>query len=607
MMRVRSRSFLIGLLFVALMVSPVRAQETPLNGLDEYVNRALKEWEVPGVAIAVIKNDKVVFAKGYGVRKIGDPTPVDEKTLFAIGSASKAFTAAAVAMLADEGKLKFDDPATRHLPGFQLYDPYVTREITVRDLLCHRSGLERGEMLWYGTNYDRDEILRRVRYLKPSWSFRSRFGYQNIMYLAAGQAVARVSGKSWDEFIRERIFRPLGMTASSTSILDLKSSTNVATPHAKLEGKVESIAWRNIDNIAPAGSINSNVVDMAQWVRLQLGGGKYENAQVISSGSVKEMHQPHTIIRQEPPWSLLFPGAHFLEYGLGWFLHDHHGRKVVQHGGNIDGMSALVAMIPEEKLGVVVLTNMNGTILTTALAYKIFDLFLQAPARDWSADLLKLIKAQEGQAAQMEKKQAEERVKDTRPSLAQSKYVGTYINEMYGEARVTEENGRLVVSYSPVLTGDLEHWHYDTFQARMRNPQIGKVLINFTINAQGKTESLKFNTPVASDLVFTRAPEKAADVAGIAMSEDALKKYVGKYESKAPPIEISIEFVGGKLRGVIPGQPIATLVPISENRFKVVVEGVPVEIFAQFDVADGKAKTMTLEQAGMKFTLTPKP
>ncbi len=604
---IRVKKLAIILLLVAMTGVPVRAQETPLNGLDDYVNRALKDWEVPGVAIAIIKNDKVVFAKGYGVRKIGDPTPVDEKTLFAIGSASKAFTAASVAMLADEGKLKFDDPATKHLPGFQLFDPYVTREITVRDLLCHRSGLERGDLLWYGTAYDRDEILRRVRYLKPSWSFRSNFGYQNIMYLAAGQIVSRVSGKSWDEFIRERIFRPLGMGASSTSIQDLKSSTNVATPHAKLDKKVEAIPWRNIDNIAPAGSINSNVTDMAQWVRLQLGGGKYETTQLISSGSVKEMHQSHTIIRQEPPWTFIFPDAHFLEYGLGWFLHDYHGRKVVEHGGNIDGMSALVAMIPEEKLGVVVLTNMNGTIMTTAIAHKIFDLFLQAPAKDWSAQLLKVIKSQEGQAAAVEKKQAEDRVKNTKPSLAQDKYTGTYTNEMYGDAKVTEEQGHLVVSYSAAITGDLEHWHYDTFQARMRDRQFGKALVSFMINAQGKSEGLKFNLPGMSDLVFTRAPEKAADVAGLAMSEDALKKFVGTYELKGSPLEISVELVGGKLRGVIPRQPVATLIPIAENRFKVVVEGAPVEIFAQFEVADGKAKSMTIEQAGMKFTLTPKP
>jgi CubicO group peptidase (beta-lactamase class C family) len=191
-------------LLLVLLISPVAAaQEAPLRGFDEYVNKAMKEWGVPGAAIAIVKNDQIILAKGYGVRKLGDPAPINERTLFAIGSASKAFTAAAMAMLVDEGKIKWDDPATKYLPGFQLYDPYVTRELTARDLVCHRSGLERGDALWYGTPYNRDEVLRRLRYLKPSWSFRSTFGYQNIMFLAAGQIIPAVTGRSWDDFVRE--------------------------------------------------------------------------------------------------------------------------------------------------------------------------------------------------------------------------------------------------------------------------------------------------------------------------------------------------------------------------------------------------------------------
>ena len=370
------------LLFVLVAFLPAYAQEAPLNGFDDYVNKALREWEVPGLAIAIIKDDRIVLAKGYGVRKLGDPTPVNERTLFAIGSSSKAFTAAAIAMLVDEGKLKWDDPVTKYLPGFELYDPYVTRELTVRDLLSHRSGLERGDFLWYGTEYDRDEILRRARYLKPTWSLRSTFGYQNLMFLAAGQLIAKVSGKSWDDFIRQRMFTPLSMTASSTSIRDLKNADNVSSPHAKIEDKVEVIPWRNIDNIAPAGSINSSVVDMAQWVRLQLAQGEYQKQHLLSSGAAKEMHTSQTVIRLEPPLSLFYPEAHFLNYGLGWFLQDYRGRKVVEHGGAIDGMRAQVAMIPEEKLGLVILTNMGGTILPLPLMYRIFDAYLGAPQRD---------------------------------------------------------------------------------------------------------------------------------------------------------------------------------------------------------------------------------
>jgi len=327
--------------------SVARAQEAPLKEFDDYVNKALKDWQVPGVAIAIVKDDKVVLAKGYGVRKFGDATPVNERTLFAIGSSSKAFTAASIAMLVDEGKLKWDDPVTKYLPEFELYDPYVTREMTVRDLLTHRSGLDRAEFIWLGTPFGRDEILRRIRYVKPSTSFRSTFGYQNIMYLAAGQVIARVSGKSWDQFIRDRIFSPLGMASSDTSINDLKGQENVATAHAKVADKIQAISLLNIDNIAPAGSINSNVLDMAEWLRMQLAEGQYKGGRLISSGAMKEMHMPQTIIRTEPPWSLMAQDAHFIAYGMGWLLHDYRGRKVVEHGGDVLGMSALVAMIPE--------------------------------------------------------------------------------------------------------------------------------------------------------------------------------------------------------------------------------------------------------------------
>ena len=594
------------LLLALVCAQAARAQEAPLTGFDDYVNKALKDWEVPGMAIAIVKDDKLLLAKGYGVRKLGEPTPVDERTLFAIGSASKAFTAASIAMLVDEGKMKWDEPATKYLPGFQLFDPYVTRELTVRDMLSHRSGLERGDLLWYGTEYDRDEVLRRVRFLRPSWSLRSRFGYQNIMYLAAGQAVATASGKNWDEFVRQRIFTPLGMSSSSTSISALKNEANVASPHAKFDDRVQPISWRKIDNIGPAGSINSNATDMAQWVRLHLNQGTFKTERILSSGAVKEMHMPQTVMRLEGLSEKIHSETHFMTYGLGWFLQDYRGRKIVHHGGNIDGMSALVAMIPEEKLGVVILTNMNGTSVPTAIMYRVFDAFLQAPQKDWSAELLKIVKSAQEQAATVEKKLEADRVKGTNPSLALAKYAGNYTNEMYGDAKVKEQNGKLVVDYSPAMAGELEHWHFDTFRASLRERHLGKAFVTFALNASGKVDEMKFNLPNAADIAFKRAPEKAEEVASVAMSEEELKKYMGKYESKTPPIEISIEMLGGKLKGVIPGQPVGNLVPVGPNRFKVVVEGVPVEIFAEFQMADGRPKAMIVEQSGVKLTLLPK-
>ena len=501
---------IIGLILMLFIGSlSVAAQDAPLQGFDDYVNRAIKDWEVPGLAIAVIKDDKIVFAKGYGVRELGKPSPVDERTLFAIGSSSKAFTAATVAMLVDEGKLKWDDPATKYLPSLQLYDPYATRELTVRDLLSHRVGLERGDLLWYASPYDRSEVLRRIRYLKPSSSMRSRFGYQNVMYLAAGQIIPSITGKDWDDFTRERIFVPLGMTATGTSIKTLANSNDVATPHSKFDDKVEPIAWRNIDNIAPAGSINSNVVDMAQWVRLQLGGGKYQDKQLISSAAIKEMHASQTIIPLEGAMARLYPEAHFLNYGLGWFLSDYRGRKLVEHGGAIDGMRALVAMMPEEKMGVVILTNLGGTTLSMPLAYRIFDAYLGAQPRDWSADMLKTIKTLQEQGKAAALKAESERVKGTSTSLAMEKYAGEYQNEMYGDSKIVFENGKLTAQFGPNYTGDLEHWHYDVFRITWRDRTQGKGFVSFRLNRQGKVEMM--NIENIAD--FTRAPEKKPETA----------------------------------------------------------------------------------------------
>jgi CubicO group peptidase (beta-lactamase class C family) len=567
------------------------AQDAPLQGFDEYVNRALKDWEVPGVAIAIVKDDKIVFAKGYGVRKLGEPAPVNERTMFAIGSSSKAFTAAAIALLVDEGKVKWDDPVMKHLPGFELYDAYASQQMTLRDLLCHRSGLERGDLMWYGAAFDRNEILRRVRFLKPSWSFRSNFGYQNIMYLAAGQAAAAVTGKSWDAIIKERIFAPLGMKQSNTSVNDLKSLDNIASPHGKIEEAVRPIPYRNIDNIAPAGSINSNVMEMAEWVRMQLGEGSHQGKRLISSGAIKEMHLPQMLMRAEFPWTLMAQEAHFIAYGLGWFLHDYRGRKIIQHGGNIDGMSALVAMIPEEKLGMVILTNMNGSSLREALEYRIFDAFLNQPQKDWSADILKATKTFEAQGREVEKKMIEARAKDTKPSLALAKYAGAYQDEMYGEAKVALENGVLVAQYGSAFKGDLEHWHYDTFRVKWRDVSItGRMNVVFALNSRGEVAEMK----IEGLADFKRVPDKAAAVAGVNLNEADLAKLAGKYALAAPPLEVSIELVGGKLKAVVPGQPTYTLIPVSPVRFQ--IEGAPAGFFVQFDVAGDAVKSLKIEQ-----------
>jgi CubicO group peptidase (beta-lactamase class C family) len=594
-----SKLFLAALL-LAVGLQVAYAQDPLGPAFDEYVNKALKEWQVPGVAIAVVKDDKIVLAKGYGVRELGKPVPVDERTLFAIGSASKAFTGAALAMLIDEGKLKWEDPATKYLPGFQLFDPYSTRELTVSDLITHRSGLTRGDQLWYASAYDREEVLRRVRYLKPSWSLRARFGYQNIMYLAAGQVVPSITGKSWDDFLRERIFTPLDMKSTGTSIKELAKSNDVASPHGKIDDKVQPVAWRNIDNIGPAGSINSNVTDMAQWVRLHLGGGVYQGKRLLSTGAMKELHAPQTIIRIEGQNERLYPAAHFLNYGMGWFLSDYRGRKVVEHGGAIDGMRAAVGMMPEEKLGLVVLTNLNGTILPHALMFKIFDAFLGEPSRDWSSEMLKATKGLEEQAKANEKKTDAERVKGTAPSLPLERYAGAYKSDMYGEVKVALENGKLVTHFGPNFIGDLEHWHFDTFRVTWRDRMQGKGFVNFRLNSRGKIDTL--NIENISD--FTRAPDPP-ETTSVVLSEADLKKFVGKYALASPPFEISIELIGSGLKANVPGQPVYSLSPVAANRFR--LDGAPDGFFAQFELAEGKPKSLTLVQGSRSsVVLLPK-
>lgn len=499
------RTFRLSLLFLLLFIAPLsllaQTAETAarLKEIDEYASRIMQDWRVPGFAMAIVKDDAVIFSKGYGVRKLGEQTPVDEHTLFAIASNTKAFTAAALATLVDEGKLKWDDPVTKYLPGFQLYDAYVTREMTVRDLISHRSGLATfgGDLLWYDTTYSRDEILRRIRYLKPTSSFRSKYGYQNIMFLAAGQVVAAITGKSWDEYVKERFLIPLGMTTTTTSITALKSTDDVASPHNEMDGKIRVVRYSNVDGVGPAAGLNSNVAEMAQWLRLQLGRGKYKGQQFFSTAVSREMWSPQTIVPISEAGEKFNPTRHFNTYGLGWFISDYQGRKVVSHGGGLDGMISQVAMMPEENLGVVILSN-SETSLPSIMMNKVFDVFTGAPKRDWSAEILTRVNAGKAAAQEDEKKLEDERAKNTKPSLSLEQYAGTYTGAMYGDAKLTEENGHLVIRLAPApnFVGDLEHWQYDTFRVKWRDSvsyPFPRGFITFTLNAQGKVDVMQID------------------------------------------------------------------------------------------------------------------
>ena len=500
-MMTRVMSELVLLLTFAISVP---AQVQPPEDLDPYIASVLKEFEVPGLALAVVKDGKVVLVKGYGVRRFGESKAVDEQTVFGIASNTKAFTTAALAILVDEGKLGWDDPVIKHLPGFQMYDPYVTREINIRDLLCHRSGLGLGTgdlLVIPPTTFTSEEIVARLRYIKPASSFRSRYAYDNLLYLVAGQVITAVSGKSWDDFIRERIFSPLDMRASTTSILDLRLDGNVAFPHQKDGGRLHQVPYMNNDNAKPAGAILSNAADMAKWVRVQLDGGMINgDRRLFSQRQSREMWSAQTPIPvREPPPVLSALRTNYAAYGLGWRLTDYRGHKIVGHGGVLPGMVSKVVMVPDLGLGIVVLTNQMAS-ATDAITFHIMDHYMKAPMTDWVRAFRVGDEQELAEAKEMEKAQNAARNTDSKPSLPLSKYTGRYNDAWYGEATIGLEAGVLVLRFSrtPGLVGDLEHWQYDTFVSRWRDRSLkADAYVTFALNPDGSIEKMKM-VPVSS-------------------------------------------------------------------------------------------------------------
>ena len=459
-----------------------RAQAAPLAGLDRYIETSMQAWKVPGLAVAVVHKGQVVLARGYGVRRVGSADPVTDETLFAIGSATKTFTATAIGMLAEQGKLGLDEPVIRYRPDFRLVDPVATREVTLRDLLSHRTGLAGGDFLWATGEFGRDEIVRRAGTIAPAWPFRSHFDYSNVMFIAAGQVAATVAGQSWDDLVKTRILDPLGMPATVTSVRSLPAGGNVATPHDPTDGEPRLVAWRNMDNTAAAGGINSNVRDMARWLQFQLGGGAVNGRQLVGRSFLDMMRKPETLIQREGSWAMMSPEGHFMAYGLGWIMSDYRGRQLLQHGGGIDGMSAMVGLLPEADIGIVVLSNLNGNQLPLAVMMRVFDAYLQAPDRDWSGEYHQLVRAAAAAGKAEEQQRTRQLVAGTSPTLPLAGYVGTYREPTYGDLSVTMENGVLRARFGPEFVGRLEHLQFDTFRAVWDNPARETNYLNFTID-----------------------------------------------------------------------------------------------------------------------------
>jgi CubicO group peptidase (beta-lactamase class C family) len=329
-----------------------------------------------------------------------------------------------------------------------------------------------------------------VRHLHPASSFRSQYGYQNIMYLAAGEMLGSLAGTTWDEFLAARLFRPLGMSRSNTSVARLQGMDNVATPHVRLDGRVRPVAWRDFDNVGAAGAVNSSAREMAQWIRLNLNRGTLGGRRLLSEAVVKEMQTPQTVVRADTIAERMYPEVNFRAYGLGWSLQDYRGRKMVLHGGALDGMRTQVAMLPAEGVGVVVIANAAPTMLHVALAYRVLDAFLDGPRRDWNRDFRALFLRQTQEEERRAREEEAKRVADTRPSLPLARYAGTYSDPMYGDMTLAEENGRLVLRFGASYAGDLEHWHFDTFRVTWRDLSMGRAMATFALDAGGEVRTL---------------------------------------------------------------------------------------------------------------------
>ncbi|MEK6258658.1 MAG: serine hydrolase [Planctomycetota bacterium] len=490
----------VGLVALLLSVGPATAAEPkdPLAGFDEYVQAALADLQVPGVAVAIIKDGKVVLARGYGTRRIGEAGVVDEQTVFPIASVTKVFTATCVALLVEEGKLKWTDPVVRHLPEFELYDPFLTKDVRMEDLLSHRVCLETADLAAYRGDLDRAQIIRRLRFMQPVAPFRSRFSYHNPLLITAGAVLERVDGDSWENVLRTRLLEPLGMGATFAGPRELKGRENVATPHLFAEGKLIADPMWNRDHegfqqlhdaVAPAGAMQSNVLDMAKFLQMYLDEGAFEGRPLLKPETVRTMFALHSSVPivAKPRPNLVYPS--FYGGGLGWQLRDLRGRKVIMHGG---GSGAVAAMMPEEKIGLVVLANRGwGAGIEYMLMHDIFARMLGLPRSQTNHDWL--VEAQETpvkEAAARNARLEAARKRDTKPSLPLSSYAGTYACDLYGKLEILERDGSLRLQFGPNIEGTPVHWESDTFRAKLTCPPGEEWFLRFQVSA-GSVPSLQ--------------------------------------------------------------------------------------------------------------------
>lgn len=538
--------------------APADEAAAALEGFEAWLESARQAWQAPAVAVALVHGGETVFARGFGLADVEAQRPATVDTLFAIGSSTKAFTTFVLGTLVDEGRLRWDDRVRKHLPEFRVEDATLSELLTVRDLVTHRSGLPRHDLVWYNSPDSRVELVARLAHLPASADLRTEFQYNNLMFITAGVLAERVGGKTWEELVRERVFAPLAMTRSNFSVADMASDLDHAEPYELRDDALRRMPMRTIDAAGPAGSINSSVAEMANWVALQLGSGTFRERELVQASTLSELHTVAMPMGGLDPAS---PELVPVGYGLGWMIDVYRGHLRIHHGGNIDGYSALVAFLPRNDWGLVVLTNQNASALPGLVARHAFDRVLGLERTDWNAKALETRDKAKGVAKESEEKQRAERKAGTSPSHALADYAGEYEHPGYGVVTVALE-GETLSARIHGLEATLEHWHYDVFNCQKAGDDatLEDTKVQFTLGFDGEVDGLRvvLDPSLPAARFERRAGSELAD-------PEYLARYEGDYDIQGTVCQIRVR--GQALTAFLPGQPTYTLVPKRRDRF----------------------------------------
>jgi len=583
--------------------SATPAAKPSLDGLDEFIAQVMKDWKVPGLALAVIQDGKVTLLKGYGYRDLEKQLPVTQNTLFAIGSITKSFTVSTLGMEMDEGKVDWDKPVRDYFSTFKLYTPELTEQVTIRDLITHRTGLPRHDLIWYSSDFSRESILGRLQYLEPSKPLRTTFQYNNLMFMTAGYVAGQLNGTSWEDAVTQRIFKPLGMTGTNFSELDTQNSADFGQPYRKgndLKAELKRIPFDaqcpNRCAMGPAGEINSSVADMSKYLLFHMNHGKVDGKQLLSENNSVQMQTPQMAIPGAPAYKESGEGS----YGMAFFISTYRGHKEVSHGGNIDGFSANLAFLPADKIGVVVLTNLDGNPLPSIVTMNIYDRLLGLDQVPWSQRMLASEAGGKNSEKEAKDKGYSPRKLGTHPSHELKEYTGDYSHPGYGIVTIAMDGDKFKLTLNKV-TKPLEHYHYDQFQVP-EDPldPFEKMKVLFLTDMDGEISSLSMPLqPDVKDIVFTRLPDKQLT------ERSFIEPFTGDYEITGSPVPIKISLRGeNTLIATVPGQPDYKLNPKRGTTFELAdIKGITFEFKRD---AQGKVSEAVLNQLGTVVILKKK-